>query len=277
VTTTCYANEKVIFEMKDAVEDDYGPGSYIYPQDSQFRNNNGLFDLTYFKVVEGTDNYIFQFRFREITNPWQAKYGFSHQLIQIYIDNSDGGSRETFKQGANLKFEEQHPWNHLIKITGWNVEYFTVTNQAKEYNILRAAEVKLEQDDLIKVIIPRDQLGDLSETYYYVLIGSLDGFSYDNYRKVTAEGGDWNFSGGTDTELNPNVIDTLVPEGLSQKQVLGSFDLEEGELATLRAVGPELALSWKLVIIFAFSAVFLITFIGIVIKFIKTKLFNELD
>ena len=268
LTVTTYAAGQTYFEIKDPIEDDYGPGTYIYPRNEEFKNNQGLFDLHYFKVEEIDDRYIFHFRFTKVTNPWHAKYGFSHQLIQVYIDNQAGGSQKTFKQGANVRFEKQHPWNHLIKITGWNVESFYLGQEQKEYSILKDVEVKLEQNNLIKVLIPKKQLGDLSEAYYYVLVGALDGFSYDNYRQVTKDGGEWKFSGGSDTDLNPNVIDILVPEGLSQKQVLGDFNLETGQLATLRAVGPEIGLSWKLVIIFSFSAIFLLTILGIIIKII---------
>ena len=275
VTTTAAAQTKVLFEVNDPLEDDYGPGTYIYPQQQQFKNQAGLFDLIYFKVVEKPKDYIFYFKFRGITNPWHAPYGFSHQLIQVYIDNDKGGSRKLFKQGANVKFERQHPWNQLVKITGWNVELFNFKDDHKHYQTLESAVVKLEDKKTIKVTIPQDKCKDLSEAYYYVLVASLDGFNYDNYRKVTAEGGEWEFGGGTDSNLNPNVIDTVVPEGLSQKQILGSFDVEKGELATLRAVGPELGLPWKLVIIFGFSIIFLLTICGIIIKFINNSLFKQ--
>mgnify|MGYP006283874637 CR=1 FL=1 len=266
VTNHVVAEQNILFEMSDPVADDYGPGTYIYPHNEQFKNYQGLFDLTDFKVLADNNNYIFYFKFNQITNPWHAPYGFSHQLIQVYIDNNEGGSRETFKQGANVKFEKQHPWNQLLKITGWNVELVSLADKNPSYNSLSSAEVKFKQDKLIKVSIPQAKLNDLSEAHYYVLIGSVDGFNYDNYRQVTAEGGDWKFSGGSDSDLNPNVIDVLVPEGLNQKQVLGSFALDEGELATLRAVGPELGLSWKLVIIFGFAIVFIITIVGAFIK-----------
>ncbi|MFO7819441.1 MAG: glucodextranase DOMON-like domain-containing protein [Halanaerobacter sp.] len=269
ITPPALAKQEVLFEMKDARGDDYGTGTYIYPYHEQFSNHQGLFDLNYFKVIETDDKYIFHFKFNEITNPWQAPYGFSHQLIQVYIDNSAGGSNETFKQGANVKFEKQHPWDQLLKITGWNVQLFTVDDDREEYSTLSSAEVNLENDKLIKVSIPQQKLNDLSRAYYYVLIASLDGFHYDNYRQVTAEGGQWEFGGGRDSDINPNVIDTLVPDGLDQKQLLRSFSLEEGELATLRAVGPELALPWKLIIIFAFSIVFILTILGAVLKIIR--------
>lgn len=272
VMTTTAVQARVLFELNDPLEDDYGPGTYTYPQHKQFKSQDGLFDLSYFKVVEKSPNYLFYFKFKAITNPWQAPYGFSHQLIQVYIDNNKGGSRKIFKQGANVKFEKQHPWNQLIKITGWNVGLVNLNEGQKDYQALESAAVKLEDKNTIKVTIPQENCGDLSEAYYYVLVASLDGFNYDNYRRVTADGGEWEFGGGTDSNLNPNVIDTLVPEGLSQKQILGSFDVKEGELATLRAVGPELALPWKLVIIFGFSIIFLATIFGIIVKSINNFL-----
>ena len=268
MSMTVLAEEKVLFKMTDPVGDDYGPGTYLYPQHKQFKNNPGLFDLQDFKVIANQDDYIFHFRFGEITNPWHAPFGFSHQLIQVYLDSGRGGVRETFKEGANINFEKQHPWNQLIKITGWNVEIFSLTAERQEYKILEEAKVKLD-DKLVQVFLPKEVLPNLSEAHYYVLIASLDGFNYDNYRKVTAQGGEWEFGGGTDSNLNPNVIDTLVPEGLDQKQVLGSFSLESGELATLYAVGPELSLPWKLVIIFSFCFILLLTILGAGLKIMR--------
>ncbi|GAB6100142.1 hypothetical protein JCM16358_20210 [Halanaerocella petrolearia] len=264
------AEEKSIFELNDPVGDDFGPGSYTYPTSKQFTPFEGLFDLTNFKVEETGDNYKFLFKFVEITNPWHAKYDFSHQLIQVYIDNQDGGSLETFKPGANIQFEQRHPWNKLIKLTGWSVEVYSSQDDPKKENRLTKAQVELE-DETIKLIIPKEKLGSLKEAHYYVLIGALDGFGYDNYRPVVEEAEGWKFGGGTDTDLNPNVLDTVTPEGMNQKEVLGSFDLEEGKVATLRAVGPDLSLPVKFMIIVGFIIVLILTILGATVKFIANK------
>lgn len=272
------ANDNLIFEMNDPVGDEYGPGTYTYPTSEQFKPYRGLFDLTYFKVEDGAKNYNFYFKFIEITNPWHAQYGFSHQLIQLYIDNnSDGGSLKTFKAGANIEFEEKHPWNKLVKITGWSVEICSPEDEKGGDNRVKDARVKLLNDDkMIKVSLPKSKIGDLTEAYYYLLVGSLDGFGHDNYREVVKEAKGWKFGGGTESNLNPNVIDTLVPEGLEQKEVLGSFDLEKGELATLRAVGNEMKLPFKMAIIIGFLVLLLGAIIGGSIKFIARK-FNNFD
>jgi carbohydrate-binding DOMON domain-containing protein len=266
------AEETVVFEQSDPVGDDYGPGSYIYPTGDQFAPYEGLFDITSFKVTSEEDSYYFYFDFVRVTNPWQAKYDFSHQLIQVYIDNQDGGQTKPFKPGANVRFESQHPWNKLVKITGWSLELYSPGDKADKEQRLETGKVDLIEKTTVKVAVPKEELGELEKAHYYVLIGSLDGFGYDNYRQVASEAADWKFGGGTDTDINPNVLDTLVPEGMKQKQVLGGYDEEEGKLATLRAVGPELSLPLKFIVIFGFILVLIFSLAGVGIKFVTGKL-----
>ncbi|WP_018247923.1 glucodextranase DOMON-like domain-containing protein [Orenia marismortui] len=269
------AESNIIFQMNDPVGDEYGPGTYTYPKNEQFSPYEGLFDLTYFKVDSSNENYNLYFKFIELVNPWHAKYGFSHQLVQVYISNSDEGKLETFKKGANIRFEERNPWNKLIKITGWSLEVFDYQDKATKDAIIKEDRIEILDDKkTIKVSIPKELLGDLSKAQYYVLVGSLDGFAYDNYREVIKESEGWKFGGGSNTDLNPNVLDILVPEGMDQKEILGSFDLQQGRLAVVRAVGPELGLHWKLIIIFGFLTVFLATIIGAGIKYLS-KLFTN--
>lgn len=269
------AEENIIFEMNDPVGDEYGPGTYTYPKNEQFSPYEGLFDLTYFKVEDGGEDYKLYFKFVALTNPWHAKYGFSHQLIELYISNGEEGSVKTFKKGANVKFEDRHPWQKLIKITGWSLEVFDYRDDVNADKRLKEDRVKILDDKkTIEVSVPKSLLGDLTEAQYYLLIGSLDGFAYDNYREVVKDSQGWKFGGGSNTDINPNVIDTLVPEGMNQKEVLGAFNLETGELSTLRAVGVELKLHWKFTIIFAFLVILLATIIGTGIKYLA-KVFSD--
>ncbi|MGM0472425.1 MAG: glucodextranase DOMON-like domain-containing protein, partial [Bacillota bacterium] len=197
-----------------------------------------LFDLLEFRVDQKEGKYRFNFKFGAITNPWHAPYGFSHQLIQVYIDNDTGGATSVLKHGANVKFSSEAPWNKLIKISGWNIKVADhQTNPQQEIDPLTTAKVKvLNKEGIIRVSIPQKLIGDLSTAKYYVLVGSLDGFSYDNYRPVIEEVSEWKFGGGSDSDFNPNVIDILTPEDESQKEILGAYSVEEQELATLYPV-----------------------------------------
>ncbi|MCK8824861.1 glucodextranase DOMON-like domain-containing protein [Fuchsiella alkaliacetigena] len=231
--------EDYLFQMRDAQGDDYGPGTYVYPTSEQFAPFEGLFDLLEFRVKEAGSNYLFKIEFAKITNPWQAKYGFSHQLVQIYIDNDSGGSTQVFKPGANVEFDPDAPWNKLVKINGWQVEVFDYQDDPQaefEDNTATTARV-LDDQRTIEVKVPQELIGDLKSAQYYVLVGALDGFSHDNFRPVVEEVEEWKFGGGTDTDYNPNVIDILVPEGKEQREILGAYNVENEELATLYPVG----------------------------------------
>nr|WP_204989811.1 glucodextranase DOMON-like domain-containing protein [Sporohalobacter salinus] len=274
VSTSTVTAQKALFEMDDPVGDDYGPGTYVYPTSEQFAPFEGVFDLMKFRVSEEDSNYIFRFKFDTITNPWHAPFGFSHQLIQVYIDNQDSGATTVFKKGANIKFSEAAPWNKLIKITGWNVKIFDYQDDPSQ-EIEPVAEVEaraLQNEQTIQVQIPKKMIGDLNSAQYYVLIGSLDGFSYDNYRPVTKEVGEWKFGGGTDTQYNPNVLDVLVPEDKSQKEVLSKYDSEEKRLATLYPVGNKSLISNKIFLVLILLGVILLFFV--IIKY-RSNLLKE--
>lgn len=266
--------QEALFEMEDPEGDDYGPGTYVYPTSEQFTPFEGLFDLRKVRVEERESDYIFRFKFGTVTNPWHAPYGFSHQLIQIYIDNQDSGATTVFKKGANVRFSQEFPWNKLIKITGWNIKVFGYQDDpSRESKQVADAEAEvLEDKQTIQAWIPKGLIGDLDSAYYYVLVGSLDGFSYDNYRPVTEEVDDWKFGGGTDTQYNPNVLDILVPEDKSQKEILSGYDVEAEELATLYPVGNDSIISSKLLLTVILLAVIVLVFV--IVRYRK-KIFNK--
>ncbi len=263
---------ELIFEHEDKSGDEFGPATYTYPKSQLFEPYQGLFDLKYFKVEPQDGFYNFYFDFGEITNPWQAPKGFSHQLIQVYIDNQKNGRIDTFNPGANVTFEKGHPWNKVIKITGWDVKVYDESDNKEATGVLEGSQAERVDQKRIKAQIPKEKLGDLTQAYYYVLVGSFTPFGPDNYRQVEAEASGWTFGGGEDSNINPNVIDILVPEGLSQKEILGSYDLENEELATLRAVGAEPPLVFKIIIITAF--LFLV--VAAVVAFLGKKILKYL-
>ena len=104
----------VAFEMNDPIGDDYGPGTYTYPTHKAFLP--GLFDLTSFRVSYDVEYVYFDNTFREVTNTWNAPEGFSHQLINIYIDTTKGAGRtDTIRKGAMVAFDKRYGWDILIK------------------------------------------------------------------------------------------------------------------------------------------------------------------
>src|SRR6056297_288718 len=136
------ANYDVIFNHRDAEKDDFGPGTYQYPQNEIFQNKGNLFDIRVFTILESENNYLFKFNFSNLTDPWNAKYGFSLPLIELYIDNDEGGSSKPFYKGANISFEEEFSWNKFLKISGWWVRIFKP--DSKERAVINLNEISTE-------------------------------------------------------------------------------------------------------------------------------------
>ncbi|NLS44762.1 MAG: hypothetical protein GX969_03365 [Firmicutes bacterium] len=226
-----------VFEMKDPEGDDYGPGTYVYPTHKTFLP--GLFDLTYFRVSHDVEYVYFDLTFREITNPWNAPEGFSHQLINIYIDTTKGAGRtDALNKGAMVAFDNRYAWDIYIKALGWGgCRVFTSQDDKESQGISDGIEAGVLLDGkTIRVKVPLAIVGQPDPAWgYYVLIGSQDAFGEDDFRPVMKDPGPWTFGGGTNLDFNPNVIDILAPEGgkSSQERQLGSYDADKGTLAVL--------------------------------------------
>ncbi|NPV54009.1 MAG: hypothetical protein HPY71_10855 [Firmicutes bacterium] len=232
---------RVVFDMDDPEGDDHGPGSYVYPLHKVFQHD-GLFDLIHFSVSYNSEYVYFDSTFKEITNPWNAPEGFSHQLINIYIDSVSGeGRTQTLKPGAQVAFDKRYAWDFQVKVLGWGgSRVFTARDTAESKGVSEGVRAEvLPQSKTIRVAVPRAILGEPTSRWrYYVLIGSQDAFGIDDYRPVMEKPGSWVFGGGSDLDFDPNVIDMLaLARGrYSQEAMLSSYNLARGTLATIHPV-----------------------------------------
>ncbi|MGE5587080.1 MAG: glucodextranase DOMON-like domain-containing protein [Clostridia bacterium] len=237
VSLTALAEPVVVLDMDDPVGDDHGPGTYGYPTHKAFVP--GLFDLTHFKVSHDPEYVYFDATFKEITNPWNAPEGFSHQLINIYIDTTPGAGRtDTLRKGALVAFDRRYGWDLFIKAVGWGgCRVFTAKDESEARGIADGLSASVLADGkTVRVAVPKAVIGEPSRRWgYYVLVGSQDAFGEDDFRPVMEKAGPWVFGGGSDLEVDPNVIDMLAPARgrASQERMLGSYNLERGSLAVL--------------------------------------------
>ncbi len=231
---------KLIATFRDPKGDENGPGSYTYPKDPSFKPYHGLFDLLKMNVLENQDAFVFQFYFAEMTNPWNAPKGFSHQLINLYLDVKDGGSTKTYRKGARVQFDPDHPWDYFIKVAGWP-SYGQVFATADGEEMPGCIRVEADPGEkLINVIVFKKCLDiEYKKIYAYVIVGSQDGYGPDNFRPVTKEASQWTLGGyPVDSQgYAPFVEDILVPKGYTQKEILSSYDPQEKKYATLVPVG----------------------------------------
>ncbi|MCD6252789.1 MAG: glycoside hydrolase family 57 [Thermotogae bacterium] len=229
----------VLAEFVDPEGDEYGPGTYTYPKDPAFEPFKGLFDVLKARVLENEEALVFQFWFGEMTNPWNAPKGFSHQIVNIYLDTKNGGRTDTYHKGARVQFDPKHPWDYFVKAAGWpSYGQLFATSEGEEI----PGAIMVEADPggrLINVIVLRKYLqiiGD--EIYAYLLFGSQDGYGPDNFRPVTREAGQWTLGGYPEDagDYGTYVVDVILPEGIDQREALSSYDAEKQQFPTVYPV-----------------------------------------
>lgn len=222
----------VIAKFVDKIGDDYGFGTYTYPKDPAFAPYKGLWDIVEMQVLENEDAYVFAIKFGEMTNPWASPKGFSHQLINIYLDTKDGGRTNTYKEGARVQFTQ--PWDYFVKVAGWPDDRIVfATADGKE--IPEAITYEADPaEKVIYIIVFKKYLEVKTGIRAYVLSMSQDGFGADHIRPITKDSTQWTLGGYPmdSKDYAPFVLDTIVPEGYTQEQVLKSY-VPEKEYAKL--------------------------------------------
>lgn len=235
----CAGQTVVMWEAADPVGDDDGPGTYVYPANPAFSPFSGIFDLTGFRVLHDPDNVYFEIALARIANAWNAPDGFSHQLINVYVDTtSNAGRVDTLRDGPFVRFDSRHAWDFNIKIMGWGgTRVYLASDDPSSPGVYDGVFAEaLPDGETIRATVSKRVVGEPSDVWkYYVLVASQDGYGPDNHRPVMAAAAAWVFGGGSDLDVNPNVIDILAPESgpRSQHNQLGSWSESERRLAVL--------------------------------------------
>ncbi len=227
------ARGQVVLEMTDPIGDDHGPGSYIYPTNAVFKP--GVFDLIKFTVTDDGENVLFTARIAgPLENPWGSPIELSVQTLDIYIDTDgqEGSGLTQLLPGRNARVAPGDAWEYCIWVEGWQQEIHGVGpgNQPKRLGEVRTNVVS--QEHTITVTVPKTIIGDRPQDWgYLVVLTGQEGFpSAGNWRvrDVLSAAQEYRFGGGRDDNLDPNIIDILVPEGMSQEEILGAYE-ETGE------------------------------------------------
>ena len=107
----CAGQALVVWEADDPVGDDDGPGTYTYPTNPAFSPFSGIFDLTEFRVLHDSDNVYLEVVVAGIANTWNAPEGFSHQLVNVYVDTTPNAGRvDTLRDGPFVLFSSRYAW-----------------------------------------------------------------------------------------------------------------------------------------------------------------------
>ncbi len=239
----------VLREVSDPVGDDYGPGWYLYPTDPVFVP--GSFDITYVKIrdLAADGKYQFEIGVREIPDSsvvWWSPYypPLNLQKIDIYIDCHGGGARVALPN-RNATFAATDAWDFAISADGWWKGLLASNGQDIFSNFSQNVDaVEVITDTVgnrIFINVDKSALVDnlgMADTAnfdqwdFMVLMLGHDGDGVEGVRWVNAgTGNQWQFNGGADGDIDPNIIDLVAlpgvdadgnpkPPGKSQEEML---------------------------------------------------------
>ncbi|MDP6200089.1 MAG: glucodextranase DOMON-like domain-containing protein, partial [Candidatus Poseidonia sp.] len=231
-----------LLELEDAVGDETGDGDYVYPLASDFNtpNGGGLWDATHLTVRQSSWNAQFILTMSEMTDIWGLTNGFSHQIVQIYVDQGETSyGRTSMLTGANAEVHPDWAWEVAISGTG---EPGAVQAVQAETGSASARGVEVSGDVDAKTItftVSKDVIGsDIPNYRYIIVIGSQDGFGTGKWRDVMEEPATWTLGGGANPapddgiDYDPNIID-IVLEDDGQTAMLSSYDVDGHTYAQL--------------------------------------------
>ena len=223
-----------LLELEDAVGDETGDGDYVYPLATDFNtpNGGGLWDATHLTVRQSAWNAQFILTMSEMTDIWGLANGFSHQIVQIYVDQGETSyGRTTMLTGANAEVHPDWAWEVAISGTG---EPGAVQAVQAETGSASARGIDVSGDVDAKTItftVSKDVIGsDIPNYRYIIVIGSQDGFGTGKWRDVMEEPATWTLGGGANPapddgiDYDPNIIDIIL-EGEGQTAMLSSYDV----------------------------------------------------
>jgi len=233
-----------IYAVNDPSEDEHG----IYPTNPEMHpygdpSIDGLMDILRFRIgynLAGengatSDTIYFEFKFKELYNPWNGPAGYSHPLMQVYIDQDriSGSGITECDQNAQFLVSEANAWEYMVRSDGWD-KWILLPNGTQ-----LTGGMDSNADSVDRVLfysIPMDAIGQPTLDWAYtIVVGSQD---YQKFRQFNSQGSEWQFGGGDDSEWDPNLVDCILPEGMDQEEVLTSYSVADQEYAIIPAVGP---------------------------------------
>ncbi len=232
----------LVIDLADPENDDYGPGTYIYPEDSVF--NSGNFDINTFQVGYSDEEIIFKFYLRgPIDNAWDSPNGLSLQTLDVYIDtDGDGQGGEVMLPGRNLAFEEGIRWDYAITAEGWTSGIYVPADEGPQQIASSAEFQTLVDPDLRKVTlrVPKSILGDDPEAWRFAAAAmSQEGFPSSGVMRVrdaVPEAEQWRIGGAPlGTTNHTRVIDLVWPEQGVQESRLSDFPPSDARQEDLTA------------------------------------------
>ena len=242
--STAFAQTTVVFDVVpgtllyatvDPDGDDNGPGTYDYPNSSNFVD--GAYDLEAFEVYDsGPDTVTFRVQTRDLTPTFGSPLGA--QLIDVYLRNPAATTTSTAASFAtrNYTIDPAAAWSRLIEVQGFGQRFIDASGATVGTVAIRGTQVTR----WITFTVPKNALGGTpgSGWAFAVVLTGQDGFSPDQARGFQPQSEDYQFGVCTPAavaaanpicSVDPNTVakamDILTPVGTTQSDVLNPLAL----------------------------------------------------
>lgn len=211
---------EVVVARTDEVGDDNGPGPYTYPTDSAFYD--GAFDLIGFYVVDTGSRYEFVFRLPVTPqDSFGSGNGFSLQFPQVYLRDPDASGGGTVgRDGTEVTFAE--PYQRRVVATAFTASRQTVEDASGTEISGDVTVGTYDSIDAIYVDVPKSAVGDVTRQELVAFLFP-QGQDFAGIRYVEETNAGFDFGGGlsgSNGGADPNAIDVLTPDGVTQAEAL---------------------------------------------------------
>jgi alpha-amylase/alpha-mannosidase (GH57 family) len=219
-----------LVEIADQLGDDYGPGSYTYPQDVVFVD--GSYDLANFAVgLSGGDTVVFSFDVdAPIANPWGSPAGYSIQTFDLYIDTDPGagtGAR-LLLPGRNAALEDGNGWEYALTLEAWDPALYLADVAGETEETKPTFKMITDPEGRVTARLPLELFanGDPTTWGYAVALMSQEGFPSSGVRRIrdiepAAE--QWRGGGAPDDANHTRIFDVLHPDAGVQEELLSDY------------------------------------------------------
>jgi hypothetical protein len=250
-------NGKLIFTYDDAKNDDYGPGSYTYPNGPAFKANAFMFDLRRIRIYEIGKFYRFDVEFKgKIVRSWPGymghRNGWLFNIAEIYIDtdNKWGSGHKKAALGRNVAFPPESCWEKVVFIGPVANDLMVNEIRDKTEDLEFAASLNDfvfpsnidVYDYTLSATINRSEIGEFSDKWGIQVLSTVFDNSSSSMtfynKRVYKSSSDNEFGGASDLFGSPNVLDIIVPEGMSQKDILSKYRVHPNYTNAQFAVVP---------------------------------------
>jgi alpha-amylase/alpha-mannosidase (GH57 family) len=228
--------------IDDPIGDDYGPGTYVYPEDAVFKES--VFDAQTFEVGMDEENLVFKFSFvGPVENAWGSPNGLSLQTLDVYIDTDPGtgtGARMLLP-GRNAALQEGYGWEIAVWAEGWNPQVLKVdpeTLEAKAYSEATGG-LKIIVDAAKNAVIVRVPLSFLPESdpstwAYAAVVLSQEGYPSEGVwrvRDIEETPAQWRFGGAPVDVNHTRIIDLIM--STEQAEILAAYPSSQSDMDSL--------------------------------------------